>query len=1035
MSARKDLWKKIKERYGIEAEKWEAFSSVGATLADFFADGVERTIALYRAKGDDELTTLALSELRDNGVAVRYGVGFTPEEAAAQGVECVERLCGLATRQVDVVVWLEQPEKKAFTALRKELARCTTAEPVSLWDMVAVQDYERKLFAPMKVLFDKADARFCMVDWPYAVALSDVSSHGDVFSGEFSAKEYQKNPERFARLYDDLPEYDDAYIRTIFEERPIIAWRGSRVHADCSSAYVNIVNHERVTTDQPETFDRCVYITGGCNAFGFGTDDAHTTASYLQRMINNHVGISSEVSVGVRNLGVWNAQDLFGHFAVLNDCKREKMVLYIGRGDWMLYVKGPDCIVPRYLKRTLAKMGIDYVCVADVLEEEQRARGCYIDGEHVNHRGHQAVARKVFDAYLKPLLGEKVDDVEALAFLSQRSLDQLLELEREGHALGDVLKDMGASLALHVDDKYDFDAKTLCAYLKGKHRLPVVAIVGEKTLMEIPAGVENLTREEFHARGGAWVVLTTSATVPTLKDGTGKAKGVEWVSIADVIALVHDAHHYYPALLKDIAAMGAGYACLVFSPKAQTWQKASWFNEGVHSAPFVPSQLQERYGYYAANLYDEVPLLSQEYLKEVFLQGVSPKAKAKRVTLNGKMRQTTEQPVVSDRTIHVVGSGLAFGIGVEDAHTIASFLQRQLNRYEPNGARCRVVNHGVGDFAVAAHDAYVQALPSLMKEATSNDALICMYEKRYSFGEREPHVFECLRGVLAPYGVQVIDLAYALQLAQRTKPVFVDDRHVNYRGASSIATKVFFDFVKGVVDGTIESLVKKEEQATSNTEALNVSEDAEFMGYIEYLQRERAEEDGLFGCVVMNCNPFSKGHRYLVERAAAEVDHLYVFVVEEDRSFFKFEDRLRLVCEALSDMKKVTVLRSGKFIISTVTFPGYFSKDSVQEVTVDTSLDLSLFGEHIAPALGITVRFAGKEPLCAVTRQYNRAMRETLPEYGVDFVEFDRIEREGAPISASRIRALLKDRDFEAIKKLVPECVLAYLREHYRDNA
>ena len=63
----------------------------------------------------------------------------------------------------------------------------------------------------------------------------------------------------------------------------------------------------------------------------------------------------------------------------------------------------------------------------------------------------------------------------------------------------------------------------------------------------------------------------------------------------------------------------------------------------------------------------------------------------------------------------------------------------------------------------------------------------------------------------------------------------------------------------------------------------------------------------------MNCNPFTLGHRYLIEQASEKVDHLYVFVVEEDKSFFPFSDRIGLVKKGTADLKNITVKPSGKY--------------------------------------------------------------------------------------------------------------------------
>ena len=78
------------------------------------------------------------------------------------------------------------------------------------------------------------------------------------------------------------------------------------------------------------------------------------------------------------------------------------------------------------------------------------------------------------------------------------------------------------------------------------------------------------------------------------------------------------------------------------------------------------------------------------------------------------------------------------------------------------------------------------------------------------------------------------------------------------------------------------------------------------------------------GAVVMNCNPFTKGHRYLIETAANECGHLYVFVLSEDKSEFSAADRLEMVKLGTQDLQNVTVLPTGPYLISGVTFPTYF---------------------------------------------------------------------------------------------------------------
>ncbi len=201
-------------------------------------------------------------------------------------------------------------------------------------------------------------------------------------------------------------------------------------------------------------------------------------------------------------------------------------------------------------------------------------------------------------------------------------------------------------------------------------------------------------------------------------------------------------------------------------------------------------------------------------------------------------------------------------------------------------------------------------------------------------------------------------------------------------------------------------------------------------GYVERLIRETEEkkaEGKRIGCIVVNCNPVTNGHLYLIEKASSESDILHLFVVEEDRSVFPFSVRYNLVREATQHIKNIVLHSGSNYIISNSTFPSYFIKDTKTIVDLHARLDLGIFSEKIAPALGINKRFAGDEPLCPVTSNYNRFMSEILPSKGIEFEIIKRLENEGEPVSASRVRNLLVSGDYEGIKRIVPEATYNFL--------
>ena len=196
---------------------------------------------------------------------------------------------------------------------------------------------------------------------------------------------------------------------------------------------------------------------------------------------------------------------------------------------------------------------------------------------------------------------------------------------------------------------------------------------------------------------------------------------------------------------------------------------------------------------------------------------------------------------------------------------------------------------------------------------------------------------------------------------------------------------------------------------------------------------KRPEQAGTVGAIVANCNPFTLGHRYLVEQAAAQVDTLHLFVLSEDKSFFPAADRMMLVQQGVADLKNVIVHPTGDYLISAATFPTYFIKDKDRIPEIRCQLDLEIFANHFAPALGITRRFVGTEPLSPLTNRYNSALQSLLPAFGVEVIEIPRLEQGNQPISASRVRALWDAGDLAAIEPLVPPTTYEYLKTRFQE--
>lgn len=186
--------------------------------------------------------------------------------------------------------------------------------------------------------------------------------------------------------------------------------------------------------------------------------------------------------------------------------------------------------------------------------------------------------------------------------------------------------------------------------------------------------------------------------------------------------------------------------------------------------------------------------------------------------------------------------------------------------------------------------------------------------------------------------------------------------------------------------------------------------------------------EGNIGAIVMNANPFTFGHQYLAEQAAAECGHVYIFVLSEDKSEFSAPDRMAMVKAGTAHLKNVTVLPTGPYLISEATFPKYFLKDRETAQRAHYELDLAVFTRWFVPHFGITRRYAGTEPTCVVTAGYNAAMEELLPAAGVEFRQIPRREIDGTAVSASIVRG---ERDIHKLRKLVPESTCQYLIRKY----
>lgn len=191
------------------------------------------------------------------------------------------------------------------------------------------------------------------------------------------------------------------------------------------------------------------------------------------------------------------------------------------------------------------------------------------------------------------------------------------------------------------------------------------------------------------------------------------------------------------------------------------------------------------------------------------------------------------------------------------------------------------------------------------------------------------------------------------------------------------------------------------------------------------------KQEGVASAIVMNANPFTKGHQYLVETAAKTSELVYVFVLSDDRSEFSADDRFAMVQLGVAHLSNVVVLPSREYMVSSSTFPSYFLRDKAELAIARTQaqLDATLFKERIAPILNIQKRYVGEEPYSPVTEVYNESMQAVF-QGSIELIIVPRIAVEDEIVSATKVRKAIQAGDEALLKRLLPSTSYDYIIVH-----
>lgn len=385
------------------------------------------------------------------------------------------------------------------------------------------------------------------------------------------------------------------------------------------------------------------------------------------------------------------------------------------------------------------------------------------------------------------------------------------------------------------------------------------------------------------------------------------------------------------------------------------------------------------------------------------------------------IRKTCGQPQEYIATIYIIGACTIFGSFSEDRYTVPSLIQEKINCL---GKRYRVVN--LGSIISLDYERLMKKIKILQ-----NDIFIILY----------PMITDSVKDK-----IPIIDIGEHINVLREKyyseKDIFLDTpMHCSDYGNKVYAEAIWMELKKILMDRSNSAVFKNNvyNLFQKDYQDLDVLYDfKQYLSEIRCLKTQIPMSAKKIGSVVMNCNPFTQGHRYLIEIALKEVDYLVVFVVEENKSYFSFSERMKMVKNGLDDLEKsgkVGIVRSGKAILSNITFAEYFNKnlESVQKKRISAVYDVVIFARYIAPELNILYRFVGEEPFDKITKQYNRDMKKVLIPFGICVREIPRRKSEdGNIISASRVRKLLEEGNIKELNKMLEPVTIKYLQNFFK---
>lgn len=411
-----------------------------------------------------------------------------------------------------------------------------------------------------------------------------------------------------------------------------------------------------------------------------------------------------------------------------------------------------------------------------------------------------------------------------------------------------------------------------------------------------------------------------------------------------------------------------------------------------------------------AKFYDELYELedykNQTAQKEIFDSNICYEYKR---NLSGKYfdavdghRITCFQPDQYVGTIYILGLCIIVGRHVEDQYTIESWLQKYLSE---KGYHYRVENYGFESRVDSGIDVRLEEIGRY----SPNDIVIYMS----GLGESVNIKGISVEKIFEKYNVPddwVMDM-YS---------------HCNHKANKCIANEMF-EMVKPYL------LHASEENLTNCQDDIQIEMHDVMADYVErkyirqYFNDFCGEKYNSVGAVVMKGDPFSYGHRYLVEQALQQVEFLIIFVIEEDIYQFSFEERYRMIVEGTSDLENVMVVPNDDFVFSRKTYWEYYRPREEGVAVLNAEYDINLFADYIAKPLHITHRFVGQDIKEQMVLVYNEVLKRILPQKGIHYIEVPAISSGDEKRYTSQIRRFLKNKEYDKLCSLIPKRIRPFV--------